>query len=117
MFFLYQILIIILLIFSPLIISIRILKKKEDRVRFKEKFCFPSKKRVQGNLIWFHGSSVGEILSILPLVYELEKNNSINQLLITSSTLSSAEIFKKFKLKKTVHQFFPIDSQFFNLYF
>ena len=110
MFFLYQIIISILLIFSPLIISFRILKKKEDKKRFKEKFCFPSKKRVTGNLIWFHGSSLGEILSILPLVYELEKNKSINQILITSSTLSSAEIFKKFKLKKTVHQFFPIDS-------
>ena len=114
MFFLYQILIIILLILSPLIIGIRILKKKEDKIRFKEKFCFPSKKRVKGNLIWFHGSSVGEILSILPLVYELEKNNSINQILITSSTLSSAEIFKKFKFTKTVHQFFPIDSIFFS---
>ena len=92
----------------------RILKKKEDKQRFKEKFCFPSKKRVNGNLIWFHGSSVGEILSILPLVHELEKNNSINQILITSSTLSSAEIFKKFKFKKTIHQFFPIDSIFFS---
>ena len=110
MFFLYQIIISLLLIFSPLIISFRILKKKEDKKRFKEKFCFPSKERVAGNLIWFHGSSLGEILSILPLVYELEKNRSINQILITSSTLSSAEIFKKFKLKKTVHQFFPIDS-------
>ena len=110
MFFLYQILILILLIFSPIIISFRILKKKEDKNRFKEKFCFPSQKRVAGNLVWFHGSSVGELLSILPLVYELEKNQSINQILITSSTLSSAEIFKKFKFKKTVHQFFPIDS-------
>ena len=114
MFFLYQILITILLILSPLIISIRILKKKEDKQRFKEKFCFPSKKRIKGNLVWFHGSSVGEILSILPLIYELEKNNSINKILITSSTLSSAEIFKRFKFTKTIHQFFPIDSIFFS---
>ena len=117
MFFLYQILISILLIFSPLIISFRILKRKEDKKRFKEKFCFPSKKRVTGNLIWFHGSSVGELLSVLPLIFELEKNKSINQILITSSTLSSAEIFKKYKFKKTVHQYFPIDSVLFSYKF
>ena len=76
MFFLYQILMSILLIFSPLIIGFRILKRKEDKKRFKEKFCFPSKKKYTGNLIWFHGSSVGELLSIVPLVYELEKNYS-----------------------------------------
>ena len=114
MFFLYQIFISILLIFSPLIISFRVSKRKEDKKRFKEKFCFPSKKKNAGNLIWFHGSSVGELLSILPLVHELEKNKSIKQILITSSTLSSAEIFKKFKFKKTVHQFFPIDSVVFS---
>ena len=117
MFFLYQILISILLIFSPLIIGFRILKRKEDKKRFKEKFCFPSKKRIAGNLIWFHGSSVGELLSVLPLIYELEKKKSINQILITSSTLSSAEIFKKYKFKKAIHQFFPIDSVLFSYKF
>jgi 3-deoxy-D-manno-octulosonic-acid transferase len=117
MFFLYQILINLLLIFSPLIIFFRILKKKEDKKRYKEKFCFPSKKRINGNLIWFHGSSVGELLSILPLVQELEKNKFINQILITTSTLSSAQIFKKFNFKKTIHQFFPIDSIFFSYRF
>ena len=117
MFFLYQILVIILLIFSPLIIFFRILKKKEHRKRYKEKFCFPSKECIKGNLIWFHGSSVGELLSIIPLVQELEKNKSINQILITTSTLSSAQIFKKFNFKKTVHQFFPIDTILFSYKF
>ena len=117
MFFLYQILIIILLVFSPLIILNRILKKKEDPTRFKEKFCIPSKKRAAGNLIWLHGASVGEFLSIVPLVYELEKNKSIHQILITSSTLSSAQIFKKYKFKKTIHQFFPIDWIFYSYKF
>ena len=117
MFFLYQIIVIILIILSPLIVVFRIYKKKEDAKRLKEKFCFPSKKKVVGNLIWLHGSSVGELLSAIPLIYELEKNKSINQILITSSTLSSAEIFKKFKFKKTVHQFFPIDFIFYSYKF
>ena len=117
MFFLYQILMTILIILSPLIIAFRIYKRKEDPKRLKEKFCFPSKKRVEGNLIWLHGSSVGELLSAIPLIYELEKNKSINQILITSSTLSSSEIFKKFKFKKTVHQFFPIDIIFYSYKF
>ena len=117
MFFLYQMLMIILTVLSPLIIVFRIYKKKEDPKRLKEKFCFPSKKRIAGNLIWLHGSSVGELLSAIPLVYELERNKSINQILITSSTLSSAEIFKKFKFKKTVHQFFPLDLIFYSYKF
>ena len=89
MFFIYQIIISLIIIFSPLIILIRIVKNKEDKIRFKEKFCFFSKKRVQGKLIWFHGSSVGEIMSMVPIINEYEKKKSINTILITSSTLSS----------------------------
>ena len=74
MFFLYQILILIILILSPIIIIFRIFKKKEDKTRFKEKFSINSKKRAKGKLIWFHGSSVGEILSIVPLIKNYEKN-------------------------------------------
>ena len=113
MFFLYQIIILLILILSPLIIIFRLLKKKEDINRFIEKFSFPSKKRVNGKLIWFHGASVGEIMSIIPLIKHYEKNKSVKQILITSSTLSSSKILKQFKFKKIIHQFYPIDFYLF----
>ena len=109
---LYRLLINLVLLISPLIIILRLIKKKEHPIRFKEKFCFFTIKRGNGKLVWFHGSSVGEILSIIPLVEKLEKNKSIKKILITSSTLSSSKVLTKFKLKKTVHQFFPIDANF-----
>jgi 3-deoxy-D-manno-octulosonic-acid transferase len=112
MFLLYRTLINIIFVFSPIIIFFRLIKKKENLSRFKEKFCFFSEQRIRGNLIWFHGASVGEVQSIIPLIEKFEKNKSVNQILITSNTLSSSTIIKKLKLKKTIHQFFPIDTNF-----
>ena len=113
MFFLYQITLTLIVLISPIIIIIRIIKNKEDKNRFLEKFSFFSKKRGFGKLIWFHGASVGEILSIIPIIEKYEKKESINKILITSSTLSSSKVLKKFKFKKTIHQFYPIDHIFF----
>ena len=110
--FLYRIIINLILILSPIIIILRLIKKKEDINRFQEKFCFFSKKRTKGNLVWFHGASVGEIQSILPLIEKLEKNKNIKHILITSNTLSSSKILPKKRLKKIIHQFFPIDTNF-----
>ena len=112
MLFIYRILINLIILFSPLIILVRVIKNKEDKFRFKEKFGFFSKKRGNGKLIWFHGSSVGEILSVIPLIEALEKKKKIDKILITSSTLSSSKVLSNFKVKKTIHQFFPIDSNF-----
>ena len=114
MFFIYQFLLSIIIILSPLIVILRILKNKEDKIRFKEKFCFFSKKRGNGKLVWFHGASVGEIMSVLPIINEFEKNKSIDKILITTSTLSASKIVEKIKFQKVVHQFFPIDHIFFS---
>ena len=105
MFFLYQIIISILLLISPLILIFRILRNKEDKLRFFEKLSITSNKRKKGKLIWFHGASVGEILSIIPLIKNYEKRKDINQILITSSTLSSSKVLQKFKFKKLLINF------------
>ncbi len=113
MFFLYQIFLSLLLIISPAVILYRILNNKEDRNRYSEKFAVTSKKRRNGNLIWFHGSSVGELMSVIPIIKNYENNKKINQILVTSSTLSSSKVIQKFKFKKVIHQFFPVDHFFF----
>ena len=112
MFVLYQIILSLLILISPIIILFRIIKNKEHKKRFIEKFSLSSKKRISGKLIWFHGASVGEILSIIPIIKNYEKNESIDQILVTSTTLSSSKVIKKFRFKKTVHQFYPFDHFF-----
>ena len=112
MLILYRIIINIIFLLSPIILTFRLIKKKEDLKRFKEKFCLFTKKRGKGNLIWFHGASVGELLSIIPLLEKFEKNKNIKNILVTSNTLSSSTIIQRYKFKKVIHQFFPVDTNF-----
>ena len=117
MFLIYQLLLTLVILISPFIIIVRILKGKEDIKRFKEKFCLFSKKRHRGKILWFHGSSVGEIMSAIPLINKYDKVNYFSQILVTSSTLSSSKILQKYKFKKVTHQYFPIDHIFFSNFF
>ena len=112
MFFIYEVLGLILIIFSPIIFFIRIIVGKEDPKRFLEKFCIYSKRFKIRKTIWLHGSSVGEILSVIPIINVLEKNKKIKKIILTSSTTSSALIFSKYKFKKTTHIYFPIDTNY-----
>ena len=117
MFIVYDLLNLILLIFSPLIFLTRYFLGKEDKKRFKEKFCLFSKRNNSEETIWIHGASVGEILSIIPIIKELEKDKNVKKILLTSSTTSSASVVLKFKFKKTVHQYYPLDINFLTKFF
>ena len=87
----------------------RIIKKKESPIRFKEKLGITNAQRHDGYLMWFHCASIGELKSIFPIIDHYVKKN---QILLTTSTLSSSEIFyKKYSNNKNIiHQFAPIDS-------
>jgi 3-deoxy-D-manno-octulosonic-acid transferase len=113
MYFVYNIFLYIVFLLSPIIFLVRILNSKEDPKRFKEKLCIYSKKN---NLksIWFHAVSVGELMSILPVLKILEKDRKIDQIIVTTTTISSAKIFEKQKFRNIVHKYFPIDTNFLN---
>ena len=117
MFVIYNLFLFPIILISPLIILIRIFLGKEDQNRFKEKYGFFSKDSKPNETIWIHGASVGEILSIIPIVRKFEEDKRIKRILITSSTTSSSHILSKFKFKKTVHQFYPFDLNFLTKHF
>ena len=111
MYFFYNILANLAILISPVIIIYRIFKGKEDTKRVWEKFCIYSQKKNNKN-IWIHAASVGELMSVVPIIKKLEKNKKIKNILLSTSTTSSAKIFKKLRLKKTSHVYFPLDNNY-----
>lgn len=96
--------------FANIFLNIRVLKKKEHPVRYKEKLGLYEIKN-NNPVIWFHASSLGEIKSVVPLISHFSKNKNFN-ILITTVTLSSSEYCHKiFKhVENITHQFAPLDT-------
>ena len=95
MYFWYRVLTYLFYPFSPIYLYIRKVRKKEDLVRFKEKLSKINKPRGNGFLIWLHVASVGEAMSVLPLIDNCIEEEKINKILLTSITLSSGKILEK----------------------
>ena len=106
------------IIFSPLIdlyMLFRLVRRKEDGKRIKERFGYTNIKRPKGKIIWFQCASVGESNSALPLIEKIiEKYNEKITVLITTGTTTSAKIIgKKIEGKSNIiHQYTPIDKYF-----
>ena len=102
----------LIILISPIIFFLRILYKKEDPKRFLEKLCVYGNDRKKLTSLWIHAASVGELMSIIPVLRKLEQQQKIKKILLTTTTVSSANIFEKLKLKKTFHKYFPLDENF-----
>ena len=86
-------------------------KQKNINQKFKEKILFNNTRRPNGYLFWFHTVSLGEFNSILPFVDFYLKKDEKFKFLITTTTLSSYNEYKK-KFgdnNRVFHQFLPYD--------
>ena len=119
MYFWYKFLTYLFYPLSSVYLFLRKLKKKEHTSRYKEKLSKIDIERNNGFLIWFHVASVGEGLSVLPLIENLDKEEKVKKILITTITLSSAEVLKKKLINnnKVIHQFLPFDVPKFTIKF
>jgi 3-deoxy-D-manno-octulosonic-acid transferase len=97
--------------FARLLLSSRLKRGKEDAARLDERFGQAKAPRPKGPLVWLHGASVGEILSLLPLIDRLRVRGF--HVLLTSGTVTSARLAADRLTAGAMHQFVPLDSPVF----
>lgn len=87
----------------------RVARGKEDPARVGEKQGSASLPRPKGPLIWLHAVGVGEVLALPALVAAIRDRNPEIQVLITSSSRTSAEALATNLPAGSRHQFLPLD--------
>ena len=87
----------------------RIKAGKEDPHRFNERLGIAALPRPEGALIWLHGASVGEAMSLLALIDRLRLAVPDASILVTTGTVTSARLLAERLPAGVVHQYVPVD--------
>jgi 3-deoxy-D-manno-octulosonic-acid transferase len=95
---------------APMILRGRTKRGKEDPERIRERLGHAGATRPDGDLIWLHGASVGESLSLLPLLERLRHDRPDVAILVTSGTTTAAELLARRLPAGAIHQYIPIDA-------
>ncbi len=82
---------------------------KEDASRLSERRGEASRPRPDGLLVWVHAASVGEAQSALEVVQRLRAEPARPHVLVTTGTVTSAQLMAERLPEGALHQFVPVD--------
>ena len=94
---------------APWLVEQRIKSGKERPERVRERFGLTEAKRPQGVLVWMHGASVGECRLLLDVFAAMRRRRPDLQALVTSQTLTSADMIGSSGAANVIHQMAPVD--------
>ncbi len=86
----------------------RLNRGKEVEARLSERHGVSTLPRPEGPLVWLHGASVGELNAVFPLIDRLRAQDV--RVLVTSGTVTSAEVARQRLPDDVLHQFIPLDA-------
>lgn len=97
--------------FAPVMLAWRTRLGKEEPARRPERYGVASMPRPPGFVVWFHAASVGEANAVLPLIETIAIEHPEISQLLTTGTVTSANLARKRLPKSAVHQYVPLDNQ------
>lgn len=94
------------------ILNYRQSKGKESQERMRERWGIATQPRPDGKLIWLHAASVGELISLLPLIKRIGNDMPEVHTLVTTGTVTASKVMQRHmpRLQSNLaHQFAPLD--------
>ncbi len=95
---------------APWLLRRRARRGKEDLERLGERQGHAGRARPPGPLVWLHGASVGEALSMAPLIDRIAARRPDLSILVTTGTRTSAQVLAGRLPGGVIHQFAPLDT-------
>ena len=95
---------------APALLSYRARQGKEDAARRNERFGIAGVSRPDGQLVWVHAASVGETNAVLPLITRLLRDRPDLNFVLTTGTVTSAQLAASRLPPQARHQYVPLDA-------